>query len=205
MPLICHDRDVSATENYYQSFTQELMEIDGETYQVRVHWARRNGRMAVVGFDMRAFFSEPEAPALKAILRGDGGLHFTGGEVTTSTLRAVRLAELTERSRRILLESLHATPVAVGEEAERAAIAEGVEGTRQRPGPKPVVSEEVLERVVAPAYRNGGRRPVEAVREALVDANLPGLNRHVTREQASKAVERARRLGIIPPAPRRTR
>lgn len=204
MTVLCHNEDME-TAGGYQAFTTEAVDIDGEAYQVRVHWAQRGGRMVVVGLDVRAFFSEAEAPAVQAILQGDAGLHFMGGEVTTSALRAVRFAEVAERSRRTLLDSLKAAPVAAGEEAERTTLGEVLEDTRRRPGPRPVVPDDVLAQVVSPAYANGGRKPVEAVREALTAANLPGLGRTVSREQASKAVERARRLGLIPAATRRKR
>lgn len=196
---------METTTGRYQAFTTHAVDIDGEAFNVRVHWAQLDGRMVVVGLDVRAFFSSPEDPAMQAILQGDSGLHFLGGEVTTSAFRAVRFAEVAEQSRRELVRSLGAAPVAPGEEAERAALTETVAGNRRRPGPKPVVSEDALAHVVAPAYASGGRRPVEAVREALAAANLPGLGRHVTREQASKAVERARRQGLIPAATRRKR
>lgn len=205
MTAICHNEGMEDTNDGYQAFTTQAVDIGGDPFQVRVHWAQRDGRLTVVGFDVRAFFSGAEDPAVKAILQGDTGLHFLGGEVTTSALRAVRFADLAEQSRRELLRSLGEAPVVAGEEAERAALAQSVEGTRRAPGPRPVVSDEVLAQVVAPAHARGGRKPVEAVREALEAANLPGLGRTVTREQASKAVQRARSQGLIPAATRRKR
>lgn len=204
MTEVCHNEGMETTD-HYQAFTTHGVDIDGEAYHVRVHWAQRDGRMVVVGLDVRAFFSAAEDPAMQAILQGDSGLHFLGGEVTTSAFRAVRFSEVAEQSRRELVRSLESAPVMPGTEAERAAITERVDDSRRRPGPRPVVPDDVLAQVVAPAYATGGRKPVESVREALVAANLPGLGRTVSREQASKAVERARRLGLIPAATRRKR
>lgn len=146
-------RHPETTAEHYQAFTTHGVDIDGEAFHVRVHWAQRDVRMVVVGLDVRAFFSPPENPAMQAILQGDSGLHFLGGEVTTSAFRSVRFAEVAEESRRELVRSLGAIPVAPGEEAGRAALTETVEGTKRRPGPKPVVSDEVLAQVVAPPRR----------------------------------------------------
>lgn len=199
---------VETTDGQYRAFTTHPVDIADDAYQVRVHWAQRDGRMVVVGLDVRAFHSDAESPAVQAILQGDGDLHLLGGEVTTSVLRAVKFAEVTEESRRTLVESLASTWVAAGDEVKRALLTETVEGSKRQPGPKPVISDDVLAQVVAPAYANGGRTPVLAVREALAAADLPGLGSTVSREQASKAVERARRLKgsdgqpLIPPARR---
>lgn len=200
---------METTESQYQAFTTHTVDIADDAYEMRVHWAKRDGRMVVVGLDVRAFHSGVESLAGEAILRGDSNLHLLGGEVTTSVLRAVKFAEVAEESRHTLVKSLEATWVAAGEEAERAALTETVKGARRQPGPKPLISDDVLAHVVAPAYASGGRAPVKVVQEALAAANLPGLGRTVSREQASKAVERARRVKgpdgqpLIPPARRK--
>lgn len=177
------------TTDQYEVFSQNLTEIDGQTFQVRVHWAQREGRMVVVGLDLRAFHSEAEAPAVQAILQGDQNIWFTGAEVSVKVLRAMKFSEALDQSRATLLNHLDRAPARAPEDVtSRAATRDAVGGARRRPGPKPLVSEEMLAQVVAPAYRRAVRRPVEAVREALEVA----LGERVTREQASKAVQRAR-------------
>lgn len=194
------------TTDRYEVFSDNLTEIAGETFKVRVHWARRDGRMVVVGLDLRAFHSDAEAPAVQAILQGDQNVWFTGSEVSVRALRALKFSEALDQSRTTLLDHLDRAP-APEDVAVRAATREAVEGARKRPGPKPHVSDEMLAQVVAPAYLSGGRKPVEAVREALVVA----LGERVSREQASKAVQRARQLRradgspLIPEATRRNR
>ena len=59
-----------------------------------------------------------------------------------------------------------------------------------KPGPKPLLSDELLRTVVVPAYLAGGRAPVRAVQEALAAAGFN--NGHVSIDQARKAVSRAR-------------
>lgn len=73
------------------------------------------------------------------------------------------------------------------------------ERIRKRPGPQSAMTSEMLASVVAPAYLNAGRKPVEAVREAL--ARTGYSNGHVTVDQARKAISRARRTipPLIPP------
>ncbi len=60
------------------------------------------------------------------------------------------------------------------------------------------VDDETLQRVVAAAYRVGGRRPVHAVKEALEATGA--LSGPITIDQARRAVVRARARGFIPPA-----
>lgn len=68
----------------------------------------------------------------------------------------------------------------------------------RKPGPIPALSDDMLATVVAPAYLAGGRAPTKAVRQALAEAGFS--NGLVTIDQARKAVARARRQGLIPPA-----
>jgi hypothetical protein len=175
----------------YQVFSENLVDIDGDAFKVRVHWAERGGQMVVVGLDLRAFHSDVEAPAVQAILQGDQNLWFSGGEVSVKVLRSLKFGEALDQSRNTLLEHLARAPAPAPEDATaRATTRDAVEGTRRRPGPKPVVSDDLLIEVVAPAYLHAPRKPVEAVREALEVA----LGEPVTRPQASKAVQRARDL-----------
>lgn len=182
------------TTNRYQVFSDDLVDIGGDAFKVRVHWAERDGQMVVVGLDLRAFHSDAEAMGVQAILQGDQHLWFSGAEVTVKALRALKFGEVLDRARTTLLESLGSVPVAAGEEVDRAATREAVKDTKRRPGPVPLVSDDLLAQLVAPAYKSGGRKPVEAVREALETA----LGERVTREQASKAVQRARDMDLIP-------
>jgi hypothetical protein len=208
MSYSCHNQLMEMTTDRYQVFSEDLVDIRGDAFKVRVHWAERDGRMVVVGLDLRAFHSDVEAPAVRAILQGDQNLWFSGGEVSVKVLRSLKFAEALDQSRGTLLEHLERAPAPAPEDASaRAAIRDAVEDTKRRPGPKPVVSDDLLAQVVAPAYRAAPRKPVEAVREALEAA----LGEPVTRPQASKAVQRARNLRradgtpLIPQAPRKTR
>lgn len=79
------------------------------------------------------------------------------------------------------------------------------EPPRSKPGPKPSLTTEILAGVVAPAYKAGGRKPVEAVRLALDSSGYPPAGEAVTIDQARKAVRKARALGLIPGANRKPR
>ncbi|MFW3172568.1 hypothetical protein [Geodermatophilus sp. CPCC 206100] len=75
---------------------------------------------------------------------------------------------------------------------------DGASSPPKRRGPRPQLDEETLARLVVPAYLTGGRRPVQAVRDALERSGA--LQPPVTLDQARKAVARTRALGLLPPA-----
>jgi hypothetical protein len=88
--------------------------------------------------------------------------------------------------------------VPVGPEAAARAIEAMIadEPDKPRRGPRRQLSLEDLATVVVPAYDEGGRRPVVAVRDALSKHK----RQNITMEQARKAVVRAREAGLLPPA-----
>lgn len=77
-----------------------------------------------------------------------------------------------------------------------AALGKGAAETPRR-GRRPSLSGELLA-LVATAYRAGGRSGVRSVQQALTDDDR--FNGECTWDQAAKAVARARREGLIPPA-----
>jgi len=191
----------------YLGFTTQPADVADTTLYLRVHWANRDGRAVVVGLDLRTFWSSTENGATQAILRA--GLDVQPmGEVNTAVLRGLRFADVVEEgSRKVLEESLIEAPPPEDDDAraQRAALARAVAAGKRRRGPRPAASDEDLERFVAAPYRAhltaGGRKPVQAAREAMQASGRFGAA--VTSGMASKAVERARRLGMIPPAERR--
>lgn len=86
--------------------------------------------------------------------------------------------------------------------------ASSLKDDKKRPGPRPILTPELLAEVVVPAFKSGGRKSVVAVQKALEEAGYPGAgpDGDVTIDQARKAVQKARRLELLPRparAPRR--
>lgn len=203
---MCHDGAMSETADGYVARAGKTVNIGGEDFYVRVHWGVVNGRAAVIGVDLRSFFSRQEARALEGITdaRPVGG---QWREVGTPAVRGLRLAEVAEATRSFLMHDpswleAFAPPTPSQRDVLRGAQVALADKPQPRRGPPALLSDEELEQVVAVAYRQGGRRPVEAVREALT--RLPQFKGRVTREQAKKAVQRARDKAFLPPTERGT-
>jgi hypothetical protein len=99
------------------------------------------------------------------------------------------------------IEPPNADDWAIHDRTYAAELAEhGAESTGRR-GRRPVLRDDQLRDVVAPAYRGARSKPVQAVQRALQAYGMPGAgqNREVTIDQARKNVKRARRLGFIDP------
>jgi hypothetical protein len=208
MTGLCHTDAMSepTSQDQYLAFTTQPVTIGGETFYARVHWARVGGQVQVVGMDLRTFFSEAENTAAAEALEGDVRHDDPWPRLTTTVLRGLRFAEVAEESRQTLLRSLNAAPAPPeAERASRGRTRKAVErpANESRRGPAPLLTTDDLRLVVAPAYLNGGIRPVEDVQQAL--KGVRSMGRHVTKEQARKAVAKARALGFIPPYDRRTR
>jgi hypothetical protein len=173
----------------------------GETYlladrpfSVTTHWASVNGKAVCVGIDVRSFTSK----------RGDGSdakpVDGTWSEVTSPVVRALPVATAVEQGRRDMLglswylEWSEDITAAQRQAAEAVTAAAAAKPQRGKPGPKPRVTDDILREVVAPAYRGGGRRAAQRVREALEQHR----GELVTIDQASKAVAKARRRGFLP-------
>lgn len=194
------------TQDEYLAFTAAPVLIGDDTFYARVHWARVGGQVQVVGMDLRAFFSDDEQEATRVAL--EDGVHFDEPwpRVSTATLRSLRFAEVAEASRRTLLESLETAPPPLpADRGSRERTRKLLEPSPDVPrrGPTPTLKTEDLRTVVAPAYLNGGDRPVVAVHEAL--QGIPAMKGRATKEQARKAVVKARALGFIPPSDRSKR
>lgn len=179
----------------------------GQPLTVYVHPAEVGGHVVCVGLDLRAD---------------------DDGAITTATVRGLRTAEVIESALaqgrdilKVLVEGMpdeqEVTPDLLVEAFRHVGVMEyagepslpayrpaqdaGVEAyfaPRRRRGPTPLLDDDALRRIVAPAYRTGGSRPVQAVRAALLDSGV--LGDRVSREQAGKAVASARARGFIPPA-----
>lgn len=172
---------------------------------VTVHLAPVEGRLACIGADLRAFSGN----------RGDEAKSLRGRkpprQVNATIWRQIPLGELIEEAfaqERRSVEYFDRPPVRPrspeDEEARRKRLAERkaeLERTKPKRGPKSSLTPQVLD-VVSKAYAVGGRRPVQAVRQALEDAGYPGAGPHkdVTIDQARKAVMKAREVGLIAPA-----
>lgn len=186
-------------------FTTAPVEIGDEMFSVRVHWARVGGQLQVVGLDLRTFWSDAEQEATrKALAKGVDFLQPLP-RLTTSVLRGLRFAEVVEQS---LAKAVEDLPYAPEEDAKVVRTAARTDPDRPRRGPSPGMTTEYLRTVVAPAYMDGGTKPVEQVLEAMERQPPPPPSRMkspFTKEQARKAVVKARALGFIPPSDRRTR
>ncbi len=156
-----------------------------------------------VGLDIRGFTSDDTMRKIKPLPGWD--------ELNSPRLRALAIATLVEDMRKLFLDMSQAAqdrPDLWGlkDESSRSAFKRASKalkaGSPVRSGRPPMLSDDELRDVVAPAYREGGRKPVQAVREALERHQMPGAGRQgeVTIDQASKNVQRARQLGFIPKA-----
>lgn len=196
MPSLWHTDGMTAARDGYIARMGETVVIRGRPFRVTVHWARVGGRAVCVGLDLRGFDSKAER---KRNITDAEPVDGTWGEITSPVVRGFKVAETVEMSRQnaLLLGQWlaafdDATP-AQRVAGRRAARAMESKPERAKPGPRPLLDQAALAAVVVPAYQTGGRKPVEAVRQAL--------ERHrgerVTTEQARKAVGRARRQGLL--------
>jgi hypothetical protein len=179
------------------------VELLGAPFKVRVHFGNVGGRMACVGLDLRGFTSDEATRNIKPL---EGW-----AELNSPRLRALAIATLVDDMRKSFLDMSQAAqdrPDLWGlqDESSQAAFRRASKAVKAAPpvrsGRPPMLSEDELRDVVAPAYLAGGRKPVQAVRDALERHQMPGAGRQgeVTIDQASKNVQRARQLGFIPKA-----
>jgi len=181
------------SKDRYRGRLGTTAESHGKTFYVTVHWGTVEGQVVCVGLDLRSFRSKnSEACDLF------DAKPITGGwtEITSPVVRGFRTAEIIEFAR-VATRDLAAWAAPDRPEIARSYAAEA----RNRRGPTPQLDDDAIERIVAPAYRGGGRKPVQAVRQALEASGL--LRSPVTIDQARKAVMRARKQGALPPAPKK--
>jgi len=178
----------------------------GAKFMLRAHFADVRDRVVCVGIDLRSFESE--------IRNGREHIELQDwtDELNSPRWRALPVSESIESVRRLLSDSIAASlnyPELSSLQTEQdreemrhalTLMSKPASGTRK--GRTPVLTDEVLAGVVAPAYRSAGRRPVQAVQAALTAAGAPGAgpSGEVTIDQARKAVARARAQQLIPPA-----
>jgi hypothetical protein len=179
--------------------------IGGMTYWVNVHVALvpDEGRFVCVGLDVRSYWKRDQGaesvPFSEVETTNEGW-----AEITSPVMRGLQTAAVVDRALgqvRELASWIRETGTHLPEQkAALDALLDGglVEAEPRRRGPKPLLDDAALRAVVVPAYRTGGRRPVQAVRAALLESGL--LGGHVSIDQARKAVAAARARGFIPPA-----
>lgn len=180
----------------YAGRTSDTLEIGGEPFQVTVHWAVVGGQRRCVGMDVRGFTSRQAAKADLSDARPlPGG---SWGKVTSPVIRAVPVGAVVEQAQRdakALAQAVAAMPL-----PQRQAVEQRPPG---RPGRAPRWSREVLAQVVAPAYLAAASKPSMAVLEALLAyVGPPAANADpaVTADMARKAVQAARKAGLLPAA-----
>lgn len=177
------------------------LELLGAPFQLEAHFGVVRGRMACVGIDLRAFTSDTTIRNAQ-LLEG-------AEELNSPRWRALPVGSQIETLRQLLVDMGNASlkyPEASGvvDEAVRADLKTALEGLESQPkrrrGRTPTLSDAELERVVRPAYLQGGRTPVQAVRVALENHGTAGAGPtgEVTIDQARKAVARARSKGLLP-------
>lgn len=175
-------------------------------FKVRVYFGNVGGRMACVGLDLRGFTSDETTRNIQPL---EGW-----AEINSPRLRALAIATLVEDMRKLYLDMSQAIqdrPDLWGlkDDSDLAAIKRSSKALKAAPtvhsGRPPMLTEDDLRAVVAPAYLSGGRTPVQAVREALERHGVPGNGPkgQVTIDQARKNVQRARERGFIPKAAKR--
>jgi hypothetical protein len=182
------------------------VELLGATYKVRVYFGNVGGRMACVGLDIRGFAGDETTQDIKPL---EGW-----AELNSPRLRALAIATLVETMRKLYLDASQAVedrPDLWGlkDESSRAAFKRASKALEAVPtvhsGRPPMLTDEELRDIVAPAYLSGGRTPVQAVQKALERHGMPGAGPkgEVTIDQARKNVQRARQMKLIPKAAKR--
>lgn len=169
----------------------------GAELEARLHVFEADGRLFVGRVDVLTVpesFNTPygrvEAPAIPTLPLG------------TDLLRMLKLGELTQEAIETVAGDYAAARMVLAEDPaafQRLAQAR-VEGGSRR-GRETLLTPAVLE-VVRSAYNQAGRAPTKAVQAALQDLGFPGSGPtgEVSRDQAAKAVQAARRRGLLPPA-----
>jgi hypothetical protein len=183
-----------ASPNVYRGVIPVIKEIGNSRFYVGVHLALVRDRLICVGLDLRAL-NLGDSLLTEPMDLGNGGWL----EITSPVLRGLPLSEVIDQALvgyRGMLGQLNAST-----ESVTTTRGEGTSTATTKPrrrGPRPQLDDETLQRVVAAAYRVGGRRPVQAVKEALEATGA--LLGPVTIDQARRAVVRARARGFIPPS-----
>lgn len=179
--------------DFYNGPVRVSTDVGGEPLVVDVHLATVNGRVVCVGLDVRTF--ELDEASERAMPLGGAWR-----PVTSPLMRGLPTATVIESA---LSQVRGDFDFVLGhlDKAKYPDLVSQVEGWfvsgQKRRGPRPAITDEVLRDVVAPTYRVGGRRPVQAVKEALEAA---GVHKgRVSIDQARKAVAAARTKGFIPP------
>lgn len=178
--------------------------------EVLIHVGVHQGRLACIGADLRSFAGQSTVKEAEyQYLLG----HDEYASIGIHIWRSIPIGKLVEEA----LEKARKSHRAMGAGAwdqipgwdtiwnpHHAAVGK-IEGPVETRGRKTIFTDQLLAEVVNPAYLGGGRKPVQAVRVALQRAGLPGsgLDGEVTPDQARKAVARARKAGVIPPAQKR--
>lgn len=198
-------------EGRYLAPVQVQADAGGQPVTVHVHLADVGGRVVCVGLDVRTTGWQPLTSStvrglrtaaiiedalrqgrqiLDVLLEGMPDQHTVSPEVVSAAFAAASVIEVSGPSS---LETFR--PELAAEVSELFTPAPE---DRPRRGPKPALDDDALRRVVAPAYRTGGSKPVRAVLAALEASGH--LHPPITIDQARKAVMSARARGFIPPA-----
>jgi hypothetical protein len=201
---------LGSSEYAFDKVDGRLVEVDHSgTFVVTVHLGMVDGRVACIGVDFRSFNEEKQMSF--APLPGRSGYARLG----SPEWRSIPVGNLFDRSIRdnqlsredLVSSDFYGLYNGDSDARTRVAAVHDEIATRSpakpKRGPKRQLTDELVRSVVGPAYRNGGRRPVVAVQQALKEAGFigsGGSTDDVTMSQASKAVARARKLGVIPPA-----
>ncbi len=180
-------------ERVYRGVFPVVTEVRGVRIYVGVHLATVGRRLRCVGLDLRSLNVEDVLlPGPMDLGNGDWV------EIGSPVLRGLPLTDVLERALGTYRTYLDTVRSGMDEFEDEVGSSDRASSTRKRRGPRPQLDEGALERLVAPAYLMGGRRPVQAVRDELERSGA--LQPPVTLDQARKAVARARDLGLIPPA-----
>ncbi|HKT05198.1 MAG TPA: hypothetical protein VJT31_37255 [Rugosimonospora sp.] len=173
-------------DEYYRS--TELVEIDGATWCLVIHWSQVGGRAEAIGIEAwsrRPFHAENYEPAVSW-----DRLHPEGVPITSGVLRRLNIASRITQTRRDAIRSgkIVAKAPEFSEKA-RAAGAESVE-VFARPG-RPQARDLRFYQEVSRAYQAAyarGKAPTRAVAEQF----------GVSQAQAAKLVRTARhRYGLL--------
>jgi hypothetical protein len=186
--------------------TRDNVPLLGAPYRVQVHFGKIRGRTVCVGLDIRGFTSDDTMRNVTPLPGWD--------ELNSPRLRALAVATFVEETRKLLLDQSQAIQDRpdlwdLKDDSDLAAFKRASKAIKEAPpvrsGRPPMLTEDELRNIVAPAYLNGGRTPVQEVQRALQRHGMPGADKHgkVTIDQARKNVQRARDLGFIPKAAKR--
>lgn len=178
-------------------------------WSITAHWAKIDGRLVIVGLDLRSFHDEDLGAGTTARLPISDQL----AEVTQRVLRGIPISSIRDRIRQQLVHKSEATMFAaardedLAEHGEWAAdrltelTAKGEPRQRRQPAGEDLLRQ--VAKLYEQALAQGDKMPAKFVEESLRAAGEPRLSTKGGRVLVRQWIRRARERGYLAaPTPR---